>query len=195
MGEHNVLHSFSIKFLKCTNFQPWLRWHCKELSRNTTTEPWASFSNTSAHPNPGSRKRTRGNVENSQQEPSALTFTSCMDTITTQIIIFNLFSSSGLHLFINVKKHFVVLGKRGGMEGMEGMDGGDADGTHSIPDTCQETTRGPREELQQEAIPASPAGHRESGTGRMPTLLHLPCSTFHSQPGRKNPSVILLNSS
>lgn len=70
---------------------------------------------------------------------------------------------------------------------------------NSIPDTSQETTRGPQEELQQqqqqEAIPGSPAGHRESGTGRMPTLLHLPCSTFHRQPGRKNPGVILLNSS
>lgn len=25
MGEHSVLHSFSTEFLKCTNFQPWLR--------------------------------------------------------------------------------------------------------------------------------------------------------------------------
>lgn len=66
---------------------------------------------------------------------------------------------------------------------------------NSIPDTRREATRGHREELRQEAIPASPAGHRESGTGRMPTLLHLPCSTFHSQPGRKNASVTLLNSS
>lgn len=81
----------------------------------------------------------------------------------------------------------MVLGKRGWREVILMKN--------NIPDTYQETTRGHQEELQQEATPASPAGHRESRTGRMPTLLHLPCSTFHSQPGRKNPGVILLNSS
>lgn len=130
MGEHNVLHSFSIEFLKCTNFKPWLRWHCKELS--STTDPRVSFSNTctpSAHPpDPGSRKRTRETVE---QEPFALTFISCMDTTTTQIIIFNPFSSSGCLLasdFISsctARKHFMALGKRGWRDaGMEGCRDG-----------------------------------------------------------------------
>lgn len=135
---------------------------------------------------------------NSQQEPSALTSTSCMDTITTQIIIFNPFSSSGCLL----GRDFISSSSWGSTSGFweKGRDGWRGWRevmlmANSIPNTCQETTRGPQEELQQEAIPASPAGHRESGTGTMPTLLHLPCSTFHSQPGRKNPSVILLNSS
>lgn len=61
------------------------------------------------------------------------------------------------------------------------MDGGDAD-AKSIPDTCQETTRGPREWLQRrQSQPLQPGKH----TGRVPALLHLPCSTLHSQ---KNPA-------
>lgn len=40
------------------------------------------------------------------------------------------------------------------------MDGGDAD-ANSIPDTCQETTRGPREELQRrQSQPLQPGKHR-----------------------------------
>lgn len=129
MGEHNVLHSFSIKFQKCTSFRPCLRWHCKELS----TDSSASFSNTPAHPpNPASRKRTWENVENSQQEPSALTFIGCMDITTTQIITFNRVSPSKWDLFITVRKHSLH-----GEKGMEGRMRAMLT-ANSTADTCQE---------------------------------------------------------
>lgn len=73
----------------------------------------------------------------------------------------------------------MALGKRGWMKVMPMAN--------SIPDTCQETTRGHREELQQEAIPASPAwpqGIRggQDASPAAPAVLHIPQPARQEKP-------------